>query len=235
MIKMKKMTNKLILEEPTDETVKTKLTESVDELGRVEFCAMDSEGNNIDCFETEEEAVEFTKDESNNVFKILRVQYAKPNDVGDEEELEAVEIWSDLTEKIIKEDSLIHDEIPLEIETAPSHFDEVSTESSDIEETESANYGIISLLNSAIIEKFESVDRLGSAIITIQDVVRNDSITDVYRDSYMKIVEILNEISNESHIHIGQLQRALELISFNAEFINSSEVEEDMFDIEKIE
>lgn len=63
-----------------------------DEVASVEYCVMDELDNNIECFEKEEEAIEWAKD--NGGFRVLEVSYGPRDEYGDEEELGCVEIWA---------------------------------------------------------------------------------------------------------------------------------------------
>lgn len=77
---------------PEDESFSKKTIKEEDEVARVEYCVMDKFDNNIECFEKEEEAIEWAKD--NDGFRVLEVSYGPRDDYGDEEELGCVEIWS---------------------------------------------------------------------------------------------------------------------------------------------
>lgn len=65
--------------------------------------------------------------------------------------------------------------------------------------------GISSLLTGAITESFTMADYFNSIIATVQEKGGNQ-----------EVLDILNDVANETHITIGKLQKALELISPNA-------------------
>jgi rubrerythrin len=83
-------------------------------------------------------------------------------------------------------------------------------------------FGIASLLNAAIVNEFESIDLYNSQIITIKDVLTQEKDAQVIA-SYESIISILTEIVNEENIHVGQLQKALSLVSPNAVLIQDEE------------
>lgn len=59
---------------------------------REEYCVMKN-GNNIECFGSEKEAIPFAK--KNKASKVLRVKYGNRNANGDEDELESESIWEE--------------------------------------------------------------------------------------------------------------------------------------------
>lgn len=66
--------------------------EEIEEVGSFEFCVMDKYGNNIDCFQVEEDAIMFAKKNS-NAHKVLLVKYGPEDEYGDTQELSAETIW----------------------------------------------------------------------------------------------------------------------------------------------
>jgi len=128
----------------------------------------------------------------------------------------------DVVRTILKEDSLTDDEVVItpEISTPEISTSEVSTPPVTEE-----GFGIASLLNLAIIDEFEAIDTYNSQIATIRDLISKEKNVEVIA-KYEDIIEILTEITNEENIHVGQLQKALILVSSNANLIIDGQSEE---------
>lgn len=75
--------------------------------------------------------------------------------------------------------------------------------------------GIATLLNALIKDEIEAIDGYNGAIQTILSLDGN----------YGAILDILNDISGEENIHIGQLQKALEVVNPQATLIKDGEKE----------
>ena len=197
------------------------VTEDLDELGRdlgrVEFCAVDMEGNNIKCFETEEEALIFTQDEVNDVFAVFRIQYAKPDENGEEAEIDVEEVWPRL------EVEPVETQLPLDAEVVSVEQDEEVVRENQRLKTIDTDAGIINMLNTMIIDVFESINRHNSVLATISSIIEEDGIFSESKDAYIKINGIVDEIVNGEHVVVGQLQKALSLISFQAPWIKEGE------------
>ena len=73
--------------------------------------------------------------------------------------------------------------------------------------------GIAGILNNLIIDEWEAIDGYNSAIVTLTDLGKYDE------------VDVLKDIVNEENIHVGQLQKVLELVSPNAASIGEGEAE----------
>ena len=123
----------------------------------------------------------------------------------------------DVVKTPLTEDSLIHDE--------PIEEPEVESEQETFDKTGS-DFGIASMLNADIIDEFEAIDSYNSHIITLKDLI-NQETDDAVIESYKKIIEILTDIANEENIHVGQLQKALSLVSPSALFIKDGDIEAD--------
>lgn len=74
-----------------DHLLNDSLKES-NEVARVEYCVMDKDNNNIECFDNTDDAIAFAKD--NEGIRVLEVQYGPKDEHGDEPELSAEEVWS---------------------------------------------------------------------------------------------------------------------------------------------
>lgn len=123
----------------------------------------------------------------------------------------------DVVKTPLTEDSLIHNE--------PIEEPEVESEQVTFDKTGS-DFGIASMLNADIIDEFEAIDSYNSHIITLKDLI-NQETDEAVIESYKKIIEILTDIANEENIHVGQLQKALSLVSPSALFIKDGDIEAD--------
>lgn len=74
-----------------DHLLNDSLNES-SEVARVEYCVMDKNNNNIECFDNTDDAIAFAKD--NEGIRVLEVQYGPKDENGDEPELGTEEVWS---------------------------------------------------------------------------------------------------------------------------------------------
>lgn len=100
---------------------------------------------------------------------------------------------------------------------------EIEKEISDID-TDLLDGGIASLLNADIIDEFEAIDAYNSHIVTLKDLMTKTTDEEKIR-TYQNIIDILTDIANEENIHVGQLQKALNLVSASAFFIKKGEIE----------
>ena len=128
----------------------------------------------------------------------------------------------DVVRTILKEDSLTDDEI---VTTPEISTPEISTSEISTPPVTEEGFGIASLLNLAIIDEFEAIDTYNSQIATIRDLVSKEKNAEIIA-TYEDIIEILTEIINEENIHVGQLQKALTLVSPNANLIIDGHPEE---------
>ena len=87
----------LQLKKTPDELKNESLNEDA---SRVEYCVMDKQNNNIECFDSLEDAIAFAKD--NKGVRALEVRYGPKDEHGDETELGAEEVWS-LEEESLEE------------------------------------------------------------------------------------------------------------------------------------
>ena len=62
------------------------------EVARVEYCIMDKDNNNIECFDDSDKAIAWAKD--NGGARVLEVKYGPKNEHGDEPELSAEAVWA---------------------------------------------------------------------------------------------------------------------------------------------
>ncbi len=90
--------------------IKPILKEEIEEVGSFEFCVMDKYGNNIDCFQVEEDAIMFAKKNS-EADRVLLVTYGPEDEYQDIQELSAETIWEkdeeeDEEEEKVKEEAL---------------------------------------------------------------------------------------------------------------------------------
>ena len=80
--------------------------------------------------------------------------------------------------------------------------------------------GVTTMFHNLIEDELQAIDGYNSAIVTLKGL----------KDDYTDIINILTDIAGEENIHVGQLQRALELVSPQAELIASGveEAEEEI-------
>ena len=76
-----------------------------------------------------------------------------------------------------------------------------------IETPETSDLQVGNLISSMIRTEWDSVDLYNAMLITLEDQNRSD------------IIDIVNNIISDHYIHIGQLEKALQLINVNAEDI----------------
>lgn len=80
--------------------------------------------------------------------------------------------------------------------------------------------GVTTMFHNLIEDELQAIDGYNSAIVTLNGL----------KDDYTDIINILTDIAGEENIHVGQLQRALELVNPQAELIASGveEAEEEI-------
>lgn len=80
--------------------------------------------------------------------------------------------------------------------------------------------GVTTMFHNLIEDELQAIDGYNSAIVTLKGL----------KDDYTGIINILTDIAGEENIHVGQLQRALELVNPQAELIASGveEAEEEI-------
>lgn len=138
----------------------------------------------------------------------------------------------EIVKSVLTEDSLIQDEPvaePRTIEEPIETPDLVTPEASDKSTetpTSGSDFGVASMLNADIIDEFEAIDFYNSHIVTLKDLISQEQDENII-DLYEKIIEILTDIVNEENIHVGQLQKALSLVSPSALFIKDGDMEAD--------
>ena len=91
---------KSLKKQAQDHLLNDSLNES-SEVARVEYCVMDKDDNNIECFNKEEEAIEWAK--AHKGVRVLEVSYGPRDEYDDEEELGAEEVWSTIEEGSIED------------------------------------------------------------------------------------------------------------------------------------
>lgn len=75
-------------------------------------------------------------------------------------------------------------------------------------------FGVATLINNLIQDEWQAIQGYNDAIATL-------SITDVDEN----IINVFRDIANEENVHVGQLQKALELVSPNVASITKGEEE----------
>lgn len=92
---------------------------------------------------------------------------------------------------------------------------------------------ISNLINPLIQDELQAIDGYNSAVATIRGIME-DSTHDNSID-YEGIIAVISEITNEENVHIGQLEKLLEMVSPNAESIDDGkeEAEEQLAETEE--
>lgn len=135
----------------------------------------------------------------------------------------------EIVKSVLTEDSLIQDEPIVEPKTIEEPMTIETPEASDKSTetpTSGSDFGVASMLNADIIDEFEAIDFYNSHIVTLKDLISQEQDENII-DLYEKIIEILTDIVNEENIHVGQLQKALSLVSPSALFIKDGDIEAD--------
>lgn len=135
-------------------------------------------------------------------------------------ELKTKLILEEPIDEVIK--PIIKEDVEDDIEKQTSDVKVDTTEPLNPPQTNN-EFGVSSLLNASIIDEFEAIDGYNSQIATVKDVLSKEK-DEKKIEYYTSIIEILTEIVNEENIHVGQLQRALSLVSPNASLITDGEV-----------
>lgn len=73
------------------------------------------------------------------------------------------------------------------------------------------NFGLAGMINSLIKDEWDAIDGYNSTMATLMQINTPEA---------QQAVKIFTDIVNEENIHVGQLQRVLELVSPNAVSIN---------------
>ena len=99
----------------------------------------------------------------------------------------------------------------------------ISTDETEEKTIEPENNGISMIINNLIKDEYESIDSYNSAITTFKDIGKSDD-----------AISVLNDIVAEENIHVGQLQRLMELFDPNADKVSdgveeaSEQIENDL-------
>lgn len=115
--------------------------------------------------------------------------------------------------------------IVLSEDLAVDENEEVKVEDNEVTDKLLDN-AIANMINKLIIDEFEAIDGYNSAISTIISEMPDSP-----------IIDVLNDITAEENVHVGQLQRALLLVSTHAQDIakGTEEGKEQIADGEKEE
>lgn len=115
-------------------------------------------------------------------------------------------------------------EIDMEKEEAPSEVHEEEEEVVPSAPISPAEMSLANMFNALIRDEWEAIDGYNGTISTIREIMMSPEYESNSID-YEGIVKILEDITNEENLHVGQLQKALETISPNAESIQTGEEE----------
>ena len=92
----------------------------------------------------------------------------------------------------------------------------ISTDEAEEKTIEPEDNGISMIINNLIKDEYEAIDAYNSAITTFKDVGKSD-----------EAISVLNDIVAEENIHVGQLQRLMELFDPNADKVSDGVEEAD--------
>lgn len=115
-------------------------------------------------------------------------------------------------------------EIDMEKEEAPSEVHEEEEEVVPSAPISPAEMSLANMFNALIRDEWEAIDGYNGTISTIREIMMSPEYESNSID-YEGIIKILEDITNEENLHVGQLQKALETISPNAESIQTGEEE----------
>ena len=99
----------------------------------------------------------------------------------------------------------------------------ISADETEEKTIEPEDNGISMIINNLIKDEYEAIDAYNSAITTFKDIGKSD-----------EAVSVLNDIVAEENIHVGQLQRLMELFDPNADKVSdgveeaSEQIENDL-------
>lgn len=130
------------------------------------------------------------------------------------------------------EDAPLREDIEIEIDTKEEEIP--AEESSEVEEavppapTSPVKMSLANMFSALIRDEWEAIDGYNGTISTIKDIIKSATEDSDYADNsidYDGIIKVLEDIANEENLHVGQLQKALETVSPNAESIRTGEEE----------
>ena len=99
----------------------------------------------------------------------------------------------------------------------------ISTDEAEEKTIEPEDNGISMIINNLIKDEYEAIDGYNSAITTFKSIGNSD-----------EAISVLNDIVAEENIHVGQLQRLMELFDPNADKVSdgveeaSEQIENDL-------
>ena len=98
--------------------------------------------------------------------------------------------YNEVNNKMILDESLFENEEDMSF----------STEETEEKTIEPEDNGISMIINNLIKDEYEAIDAYNSAITTFKSIGKSD-----------EAISVLNDIVAEENIHVGQLQRLMEL------------------------
>lgn len=126
------------------------------------------------------------------------------------------------------EETPLREDVEIEIDTekeeAPSEVHEEEEEVVPSAPISPAEMSLANMFNALIRDEWEAIDGYNGTISTIREIMMSPEYESNSID-YEGIIKILEDITNEENLHVGQLQKALETISPNAESIQTGEEE----------
>lgn len=92
----------------------------------------------------------------------------------------------------------------------------VSTDETEEKTIEPEDNGVSMIINNLIRDEYDTIDAYNSAITTFKDIGNSDD-----------AISVLNDIVAEENVHVGQLQRLMELFDPNADKVSDGVEEAD--------
>lgn len=92
----------------------------------------------------------------------------------------------------------------------------ISADETEEKTIEPEDNGISMIINNLIKDEYEAIDAYNSAITTFKDIGNSDD-----------AISVLNDIVAEENVHVGQLQRLMELFDPNADKVSDGVEEAD--------
>lgn len=102
---------------------------------------------------------------------------------------------------------VVDDDVDFEYEPSKSEDKELSAPKAG------SDYGLVSIINSLIVDEWEAIDGYNSAIVNASELGQED------------LVRVLTDIQNEENVHVGQLQKCLQILTPSADKIYDGEKE----------
>ena len=124
----------------------------------------------------------------------------------------------------------LEDDIKVEVDDEVVIDTAEETTEEKIEATEAPktniDMAITDMLSALIKDELEAIEGYNSAIQTIKSIIdENPEVDDVAKENLLKTIKVLEDISGEEYMHIGQAQEVQKLFSTQVDLIAEGEKE----------